>query len=71
MNHVIKGTILKRNYRKMTISWSFFYNSFVKFHGKNNWEPQMTILYPNPCYNEVCYKGTALYYDLGLFYLID
>ena len=23
----------------------------------------MTLLYPNPCYNEVCYKGTALYYN--------
>ena len=21
----------------------------------------MTGLYPNPCFNEVCYKGTALY----------
>ena len=21
----------------------------------------MTVLYPNLCYNEVCYKGTALY----------
>ena len=21
----------------------------------------MTVLYPNPCYNEVCYKGTTLY----------
>ena len=21
----------------------------------------MAILYPNPCYNEVCDKGTALY----------
>ena len=20
----------------------------------------MTVLYPNPCYNEMCYKGTAL-----------
>ena len=30
-----KGTILQRNYRKMTISWSLFYNFFVKFHGKN------------------------------------
>ena len=20
----------------------------------------MTVLYPNPCYNEVCYKGTGL-----------
>ena len=24
----------------MTIIWSFPYNSFVKFHGKSNWEPQ-------------------------------
>ena len=24
----------------------------------------MTILYPNQCYNEVCYKRTALYYYL-------
>ena len=21
----------------------------------------MTVLYPNPCYNEVCYKRTVLY----------
>ena len=21
----------------------------------------MAVLYPNPCYNEVCYKGTVLY----------
>ena len=21
----------------------------------------MTVLYPNPCYNEVCYKGTVVY----------
>ena len=32
-----KGTILLRNNRKMTISWSFSYNSFVKFHGKKIW----------------------------------
>ena len=25
----------------------------------------MTVLYPNPCYNEVCYNGTALEF---LFY---
>ena len=24
----------------MTISWSFPYNSFVKVHAKNIWEPQ-------------------------------
>ena len=35
-----KETILQRNYRKMTIKWSFSYNSFVKFHGTKNWEPQ-------------------------------
>ena len=35
-----KGTILQRNYEKLTISWSFLYNSFVKFHGKTIWEPQ-------------------------------
>ena len=27
-----KGSILQRNYRKMTILWSFPYNFFVKFH---------------------------------------
>ena len=28
----------------------------------------MAVLYPNLCYNEVCYKGTALYlvWDLNL-----
>ena len=35
-----KGTILQRNYRKMTIKWSFSYNSFVKFHGTKIWESQ-------------------------------
>ena len=60
-NHVYEGTILQRNYRKMTISWSFFYNSFVKFlHIKNIWEPQHDLLYPNLCYNEACFKGTGL-----------
>ena len=47
-----KGTVLQRNYMKVTISWSFFYNSLVKFHVKKNLEPQlnMTVLYPNLCY---------------------
>ena len=56
-----KVTILQRNYRKMTIIWSFSYNSFVKFHGKKFGSHNMTVLYSNPCFNEVCYKGTALY----------
>ena len=41
-----EGTILQRNYRKMTIKWSFSYNSFVKFHGK---KLQYGII-SNPCY---------------------
>ena len=49
INCVIKGQFykgiigrwpLQRNYRKMTISWSSSYNSFVKFHAKRYWEPQ-------------------------------
>ena len=55
-----KGTILHRNYRKMTILWSFSYNSIVKFHGQKIGS-LMTVLYPNMCYNEVCCKGTALF----------
>ena len=34
-----KGIILQRNYRKMPISWSFFYNTFVRFYGKKIWKP--------------------------------
>ena len=35
-----KGTDLQRNNRKMSISWSFSYNYFVKFLGKIFWGPQ-------------------------------
>ena len=64
MDHVIsevcyKGTILQRNNRKMTISWSFSYNSFVKFCGKR-FGIHMTVFYLNLCCNKVCNKGTAL-----------
>ena len=31
-----KGTILQKNYRKMTISWSVSFNFFVKFYGLKN-----------------------------------
>ena len=34
----------------MTIKWSFSYNSFVNFYGKNL---GATMLYPNLCYNKV------------------
>ena len=57
MNCVIKG-----QFYKGIIGISFFpYNSFEKFHGKKIGSHSMTVLYPNLCYNEVCYKGTALY----------
>ena len=45
----------------MTILWSFSYNSFVKFHGKKFGIHNITLLYPNLCYNEMCYKGTEMY----------
>ena len=32
-------------------------NSMLKKFGSHN----MTVLNPNLCYNDVCYKGTALY----------
>ena len=46
--------------------------SFVKLHGKiflGALSYNMTVLYPNPCYNEVCYKGTALYFTVNFFSL--
>ena len=58
-----KETILQRNYRKMTIPWSFSNNSFVKFHATKFGCPNMTVLYTHPCYtcyNKICYKGTSL-----------
>ena len=27
----------------------------------------MTVLYPNPCYNMICYKGTAVYHEPALY----
>ena len=38
-----------------------FVNSFIKLHGKKIGNHNMTVLYPKPCYNKVCYKGSALY----------
>ena len=61
--HCDKVTILQKNYRKMTIAWSFSYNSFAKFNGKKIGSHTMYVLYPNPKCYEVFYKGTALYYN--------
>ena len=62
----MKGQFYKKNHRKMTIKWSFSYNSFVKFHGKKFGGHNMTMLYQNPSYNKVCYKGTAVYIALNI-----
>ena len=61
----LKGTILQKNYRKMTIKWSFLYNSIVKFHGKKYLEAtnvkfhgkkcgrhKITVVHSNLCYND-------------------
>ena len=54
---------MKRFYRKITL------NTFVKFHGKKIWEPHsMVVLYPNLCYNKVCYIGAALYKHVYLHF---
>ena len=59
--------ILQRKYKKMTIPWNF-YNSFVKFHGKKTIvSHKITMFSPNLCYNEVCYKRTALYFYILSF----
>ena len=55
-----KGTILQRHYRKMTIKWSFSYNSFVNSMIKKFGSHIMIMLYPNLCYSKVCYIGTVL-----------
>ena len=35
---ISEGTILKKNCRKMTIEWSFSYNSFVKLNREKTLE---------------------------------
>ena len=53
VNHVIKGQFYKRIVGKRP-----FHGHFVRFHGKKM-GVTITMLYPNPCYNEVCYKWIA------------
>ena len=60
LNFTKKLSEIMRNYLKMTISYKYC-NSFVKLYGGKNGSHNMTMLYPNLCYNEVCYKGTALF----------
>ena len=42
-----KGTILQRNSRKMTIKWSFSFNSFVNLCGQKFVSHNMTTLCQN------------------------
>ena len=44
----------------MTITWSFSYNSFIKFHVEKIGSHSRTVLYLSLCYNKVCYEGTVL-----------
>ena len=55
--HVHLNCVLMGQFYKGIIS----YNSFVKFIVKALWSHNITILYQNMCYNNIWYKGTALY----------
>ena len=35
--------------------------STISQQGEKKWSLNMSVLYPNPCYIKVCYKGTALF----------
>ena len=52
--------VMEQFYKGIIGKWPFYGHFAViplKF-GKNI----MSVLYPNLCYNEVCHKGTALYF---------
>ena len=46
---------------KMIVSWSFNDIPIIPLQDSmvTNFVSNMTILYPNPCYNELSYKGTV------------
>ena len=59
-----KGTILQRSYRKITILWSFSYNSFLKFqYMEIIWEPH------HDCVISKISDITGLYYTPGTKYI--
>ena len=59
--HVIKGQFYKGKIKKNPII--LLQNSKLKISGSHN----MTVIYPNPSYNKVFYKPTALYFCLFVF----
>ena len=57
-----KGTVFKRIIGKMTIKWVIFLQFLCKISCKKRFgSHNMTMLYPNLCYNKVSYKRTTLY----------
>ena len=60
VNHVIKGQF----YKGITGNDHGFHGHFsiipLLNSMLNNGIHKMAMLYPNPCYNKVCYKRTAL-----------
>ena len=61
LNHALKGQFYRgitENNHEMVISC----NSFVNFYIiSSKFGSHMTMLYPNLCYYEACYKGTGQY----------
>ena len=71
MDHVINalcyiGTILQRNYRKMTIKMVISYSSFVKLHEKKSGSHNMTMLYLICVITRCVVKGLHCMYQMGL-----
>ena len=63
-----KGTLLQNNYRTLPFHGHFPIIPrktpwYVKKFGSHN----MTVLYRNTCYYEVCYKWTELYLETTFF----
>ena len=60
-----KWKILQSNYRKMTIHGHFPIIPLENSMEKNFRRHNLTVLYPNLCYNGACYKMTAPYKSMG------
>ena len=62
MDHVISESCYKGIiFKSMTEKRSFSYNFFIKFNGEKTGNHSMTMFYLNPCYDQGCFKGTALH----------
>ena len=61
VNHVIVANFYVTNMSFNAIRENKVLAKISKFTVKKKVGSHISMLYPNPCYNEVCYKGTALY----------